>query len=369
MKKIIYPTTINFNPGDEIIYMGVRNCVEKIIGITTPIYWNRHPSISPGNQGFDNSFSPSRDKDFLPSYMVFSGSPSWYGSGVWDLNQWLLDTGTRCSFVGIGTSELNPKVDKSAKRVMNELADVILCRDAHTADIISKFVDDKSKIHVLPCPSIMSSKSPFERTSKKIIGLNYQGNDMKWQETGVNLDDCFKELVAELRNKNYDVRIFAHFMQDLVEAEKVFGRSEPIYFSSKPTDLQDWFEEVDVMVGPRLHGCLGCMATGGVGLLSHTDISVRRQGALDVMKVLLGSSSFAGDILKVISDIDVATESKKIITYREEVFHMYKEILLNLDEWISTSEKVQKHPTSTPKDISNLIHKIQRVPYGVYRKF
>jgi hypothetical protein len=367
MKKIIYPTTLNYNPGDEIIYRGVKNCIDDLIGETMPLFWNRHPSISPSNQSYDNSFSPVRDRDFKPSYMIFSGSPSWYGSGVWDLYKWLIKSNTRCSFVGIGTSEENPKIDPYVKTVLNERADVILCRDAHTAEVISKLVDDKEKVKVLPCPSVMSYRDSRIREHKKVVGLTYQGNSMKWQNADADLSASFKKLHGLLSEK-YDVRIYAHFVKDMIEAEKVFGRDEPIYFSSKPEDLQRWFSDTDLIIGPRLHGCLGCVATGGTAILTHAFKNVRRRGAAAQIPVLDTVGEDPEEAFEKALAMDVVSRSSEIKVFTKDVIQMYHKELVDLPEWIRQSEEGQLDYKGG-LDLGPLMHLIQRIPYMIGKRF
>ena len=368
MYKILYPTTLNFNPGDEIIYRGVKNCVDSLIGETMPVFWNRHPSVSPGNHSYDNAFCPQRDRDFRPDYMIFAGSPSWYGSGVWELYRWLIHTKTRCSFVGIGTSTKTPKIDPYVKKVMNENADIILCRDENTKRIIQGFVEDKEKVEVLPCPSTMSYTQHKPRKNKKVIGLNYQCNDMKWQDAEADLDTSFKSLHTQL-SVNYEVRVFGHFMKDMTAASRIFGENTPIYFSSKPEDLQRWFSEVDVMIGPRLHGCMGAIATGGAGILTHAVENVRRAEAAKPIPVLQVTGADSEDIMRSLDNLDIESNNKAVARFIEATYTRYNQSLSELPHWITESKKVQKSFDGRTYELGKWLHVLQRLPYLLLKRF
>ena len=79
MMNILFSTTRQWNPGDEIILHGVLNLMKATVGEFNPIIWNRHPSINPNNMNLDNSFSVLRHDLSAIDYVVIAGSPEWLG--------------------------------------------------------------------------------------------------------------------------------------------------------------------------------------------------------------------------------------------------------------------------------------------------
>ncbi len=323
MTQVLYSTTRQWNPGDEIILRGVRHLIEKIAPGHNPVIWNRNPSIRPGNTSLDNSFDSLRHSLQSMDYVVFAGSPEWTGCRNIPLFQDLLKNDTRCSFIGIGSAFSGQLLDQATVSVMQTKTDCIISRDQTTSDILQGWGIPCS---VLPCPSIFSNAKRKPRTATGKIGLNFQGTRTPWQRidpvTGKRCFDIFQMLMSE-----FDCTVICNYIDELDEATSLFPRDR-IRYSYDSSEYLDFFQEVDVVIGTRLHSCLGAIACGTPAILLGTENDLRLRGASEIVPVLATANVLNGSsVLHAVRNLDVELESRKIIDWIDTSERLYQPFL------------------------------------------
>ena len=344
MKNILYATTRNFNPGDEIIYRGVRNLLEGKLGKTNPIYWNRHPNIRPANASQDNSFDSTRNSSEAIDYAAFAGSPGWVGTAAEELYSAILkDESMRIGFFGLGSTGHRLNIGTAGRQVFRGRADVVLCRDIPSRDAVAEILGKGSVEPVaLPCPSVFHCKNPRPRTELRVVGLNYQSDRAGIHSVKRGVSELCLEVFRSL-SKRYDVRIICNFAEDFHEACSLFDPSI-IRFSADSADFEDFFNEIDCMVGPRLHGCLGAIGTGAPAFLIDSYADARRRGAAEMIPVLGRPDGGASQVVREIEALQVRERSEEIFAWIAETRNSYAPYLSQLS------------PRSRPQAVDGVCH-------------
>ncbi len=263
MKNIIFSTTCQWNPGDEFILHGVINILRASGLQFNPLLWNRNPVVNPrptpaAHSGIDkdevfweNSFDVTNP---CPAdYIVFAGTPEWSGSPrVTPLLEFAKKNNLRCSFLGVGCSAPELATPLVADILRNH-TDVFVARDKLAFDVAAPH----TKAQMTTCPSILCS--PTERVRSKLtkIGCGIQGTRMKWHSVPQAQQDVLYAAYKRLAEK-YNVEYVGHYIDDLTGAPA--GRS---HYSGITHDFYSIYDQFDLVITPRLHGC-GISASLGV---------------------------------------------------------------------------------------------------------
>ena len=73
MQNLLFSTTKQWNPGDELILKGVRNLLPPHVFLM----FNRHPHINFNSRNGDNSYYFGMGDEII-DHIIFAGSPEYY---------------------------------------------------------------------------------------------------------------------------------------------------------------------------------------------------------------------------------------------------------------------------------------------------
>lgn len=240
--NIAYSTTVQWNPGDELILKGVRNLINVDHNF---IIYNRHP-LHKTTVG-DNSYVYPYGKNAI-DHVIFAGTPDWSSKDQDDLYQTIHENNIDFSYIGVGGF-----VDEHGalfKMGQHE------AHDAFISKAKSRIVRDEHALSAMenatlcPCPSLFAFEgdTPVKNKKKKIC-FNLQGpgpiaspNDSVLYKIGF-LAKTFKD--------KYEASIVCHSFIDFVIASEL--KLNPFY-SSDSNDYFDYYKQFDLVVGPRIHG-------------------------------------------------------------------------------------------------------------------
>lgn len=305
--NIVYSTTKQWNPGDELILDGVRSLIPEE---HTFIMFNRHPFINFRSRNGDNSFYYGMGNDTI-DYVVFAGSPEYQTSPNNDLYSLIESENVPFSFIGVGGT---PFVKRPFDR-----ADVTFTRDSNAGKL--------PNAQVLPCPSIFANRElDLEVTTKKErIGFCFQTDLRYICSPNKNIHSISVKFIEE-----YNPLVICHSYPDYVEA---YRRGWNCFYSSKSTDYYKVYRELDIVVGTRIHGS-GWAANYGI-----PSITIPHDERFETAKNF-GSLVCEQDydsLRDVYESINIAEESEKIINIRKDTLPKYLEKLIPIfgkPEWL-----------------------------------
>jgi exopolysaccharide biosynthesis predicted pyruvyltransferase EpsI len=307
-KSILYSTTRMTNIGDEVIYWGVRSLIDEVMGDHTPILYNRHLSIRPNNRNFDNSIAETRHKSSWLDYAVVAGSPDWYGVRSNEFYRTVKRNKLRFSAIGIGSAETHPSIPKWIQEVYQNQCDMVVTRDQITHDYFKRFFPE---VQVRNCPGIFHKMGTKRNLSGKVknVCINYQAGARKITEATGGMKNLQIDAFNELKN-DFNVSILCNFIDDVDEAQRIFPDAN-IHYSADAHEYFDLFELFDIVIGPRVHGCLGGLACGIPAVILDDGTNVRRTGVVGQIPIL-GKSYEIDDLKAYVSAIELTEESEKI---------------------------------------------------------
>ena len=106
---------------------------------------------------------------------------------------------------------------------------------------------------------------PIRRLNLQKVAVIYQSTYTPFQSVNIKTRDFLIRLINEL-SQQISVQVICHYIDEALEASAIFG-SERVRFSSDAADYENYFKEVDLVVGARIHGCLGAMSCGTPAML------------------------------------------------------------------------------------------------------
>lgn len=316
-----------WNPGDEVIYHGVRRLMDAAAGRNVPLLWNRNPAVKPLCQGYDNSFDTGRHDLDIVELCISAGGPEWLGPRVMELYEAALKRELSFLHIGIGLGEFEVKMTPLEKQIFRERSKLVTCRDQRTFDILQGLVPEE-RLHLRPCPSLFSFMDRYEvkqKESVEIVGINYQSASMAYNNVGNEaFRKCMKIYVA-IASK-YEVRVICNYVDDYNEAVKVFDPSI-VRFSADLIDFVEFFREVDTVIGTRIHGCMGAIACGTPGFLLDSEKDARRRGVREVMEVLDAAPEKPSELLDLLGACCPRELSERNRVYQEMQFREMLELI------------------------------------------
>ena len=325
--NILFSTTRHWNPGDELINRGIAQLLRLSGFRFNTIVWNRHPSIRPSHTSLDNSFDEFRHDPQSIDYVIFAGTPEWLGDRVDPLYQLIQRNGIRCSLIGIGSHGEKFGLSSTAKTVLQHHADLIICRDQSTfSRLTEKF--SISDVKLMPCPALFHCVSPVRRQKLQNVAVIYQSTYTPSQSVNAATRDFLIRLISEL-SLCIPVIVICHYIDEAQEASAIFG-SERVRFSSDSADYENYFKEVDFVVGARVHGCLGAMSCGTPAMLLEWEADGRRKGVADeVPFLLMGRLESVPDLIQKILTLDLPQLSARITDWLISLQYEYQQLLQN----------------------------------------
>jgi len=313
--NILFSSTRQWNPGDEIILHGIRNLLSELEISYNPILYNRHPDIrtkldhvnplryiqksffgssyleSIFRIGFkDNSFKNCTDGEFL-DLVIFAGTPAWHSNNTRVLYRVIQNTELPTMFIGIG-SDLPRGKNKLPHRVRRTLkkTDLLITRNQSIADKLSEF----GAKHMI-CPSFFSIDD--ERVVRDItrIGLVFMthqapaGNDVP-SAFSRGLNDLYQTLIKV--KSHLDMEIICHYIDEVPRASNQF-QEIPVRYSHEYDDYLSFYKDYDLIISPRIHGVLPAASFGTPGIyLPHDPRSRTVSGVAGIRKSELDNEPF-----------------------------------------------------------------------------
>lgn len=278
--NIIFATTRQWNPGDEIILFGCMNALRAAGLEFNPIIFNRNPSIRhrgksrhlhqlkimgrEWNPFLDNSVKDDMDLGFA-DMVVFAGSPEWRGRRLASLYRGILEYKLPAVFLGLGTNRpfayTREHFTEDEMAVLSR-ARLITCRDALTAHSLAPL-----PVHHLPCPALLSSTHVQEpRREIRRVALIF-GSDRAAKHNHVSastyryLETLYRALMQRYE-AHWAMELVAHYIDELPHAAKAFPGT-PVRYSYDARDYATIYGQYDLIIGHRVHG-IGVAASQGI---------------------------------------------------------------------------------------------------------
>ena len=300
MKKsrIVFSTTKQWNPGDELILHGIRN----LLGEHVFIMFNRHPFISFNNRVGDNSYYFGMGDEII-DHAIFAGSPEYQTQPNYDMYRLIAKQKIPFSYIGVGGMPF-------VKGIPFHKATVKIVRDSLAANIEGSTL--------LPCPSIYANKTlDLEPVKKKVrIGFCYQSILRYICSPSQTLNDLCVKFIEE-----YKPLVICHSYVDYVEAEK---NGWDCFYSANYHDYKEVYSKLDLLVGTRIHGSGWCASMGIPSILIPHD--ERWETGQNLGANIFNGKDFS-DLVSQFEQFDVEKESKRIIQLRKDTFPKYMSFL------------------------------------------
>lgn len=334
--NIVFSTTRQWNPGDEIILLGCRQLLEQLGVDCNPLIFNRNPQIRHrgrwrrlwDRQPFlDNSVKNGMDLSGV-DLVVFAGSPEWRGARLRPLYRAILKHQLPCVFLGIGSNRpIGFDRDHFSADEMEVFrnARLITCRDSWTTTALQPL-----GAHQISCPALLSSPHSSRRIALRRIGLIYgtseatTGNHLS-VETAIYLRSLYRDLLSRY-GQRYQFEMVAHYIDELVPAAREWPEL-PLRYSYDSLDYLGIYGRYDLVIGPRVHG-IGAAASQGVpGIhLSHDARGETTRGfGARAIKVGAGFDEVAALVDDAATGL--AEHSQTLLQLRMDVLQQYRAVL------------------------------------------
>lgn len=344
MKNIIFSTTRQWNPGDEIILKGVINLLESLQVEFNPLIFNRNPDIRSSfgilqyrekadcddvlwyyikPSMFDNSVKPWTDYSMIDA-IVFAGTPEWQGLKCRELYINAVRYHIPVYLIGIddaywGEDDLVASVLRSAKFI-----------SIRNMEIKNSFVKKGFFPNYLPCPSIFASETVKKINQIRCIGLIYRGMDESvtyrngWSQENYNIQkEFFDQIISKYKNQ-CRIIVICHYVDELNLAKEEFSEAE-IRYSYNSEDYLKIYGVCDLVIGSRIHG-IGLAAS--LGIPSIPIKYDERGGTIDgfypdtqLFKNLNGIEALERCF------VHIREMNQELITYKNKVFEKYHILL------------------------------------------
>ncbi len=277
--RILFSTTKNFNPGDEVILMGIERLLATSNIHYEKLIYDRNPSNKQQRKEALTNITSN-----IPDYIIFAGTPEWCSEfpNITDLINgpytarffsrslrlrqtdrsndpllsYILKQQIHCAMLGVGSSK-PPTPTHKIKRILNELADVFVVRDPQTQDCFSDF-----KSQLAPCPALFCSDTTTPRSHLNKIGITLQAphtNLIQMDKSGFDYAiNCFRDIVKYYKNH---VEMICHTTKDADYFRVIF----PDVIINTLTDgasLVEIYSHYDAILSTRLHGCVAACSLG-----------------------------------------------------------------------------------------------------------
>jgi hypothetical protein len=244
----------------------------------------------------------------------------------------------RSTFIdtGIGSCKAykknnNVKQYKIFKRYVKNCK-VLVARDEFAYKILNSIKEPDSKLYYLPCTSFFSAPTKV-RSRKKYILINYMksGANNSW---GQSIDqERWYQIIknyADYYSTKYEIKFFAHNINDYYECKKKFLEYETIYPKSKSHYFKI-ADEAILGICNRLHCALPLASALTPSILIGTDSRILSVKLLNIPFYFVNNISL--DIL--INKTNNILENQKLIRnnlrkLKKKYENEYKKIFLNL---------------------------------------
>lgn len=346
IKNIVFSSTRQWNPGDEIILFGVRNLLDEIGIKYNPLLFNRNPDVRNEYVNMaqnmaesedsittriktamkDNSIKPWQSYENIDA-IVFAGTPEWQSMRSRELFAKAVEYRVPVFFIGIDFAW----TEKT--RLISSVLEKSKLLSVRNPDVVDSFRMENKLAVCKVCPSLFSSL--YEKKVEKVdtIGLIYRAQDgvlshgNGWSEeqyyAQVNL---YRRIAKEYPQCR--VIIICHYIDEVFLAEKEFADCE-VRYSYDSAEYIKIYAECDLVVGSRIHGI------GIASSLCIPSISIsydNRAGTLKLLNPLEEQfakmdNDFYSKVQWLMNNINFA--NKQLKEYKNKCKADYCELLTN----------------------------------------
>ncbi len=343
-KNILFNTTRQWNPGDQIIMLGILRLLRHL-DFNIFIY-NRHPNA--WGHGVDNSFRPTDHSLKNIDYYITAGTPEWASKGLQPLFEALVKNKIPHSFVGVGCCSTDEVFSFPSLTTLLETADVLTARDKGALGTIAPLGGV-----LLPCPGFLCGELPTKPRNKAgTIGLIFMSANSAQKgispRLGKNLIDGYEAVIEK-----HNVIIICHYIDEALEARNLFPDT-PLFYSNDAKDFQYFYALCDLVIGPRLHGVL---LAAGMGIPSYITNAydpageTRRIGATEHLDIPSLLPTDPRGFIEAIKNMDINKESKRLIALRYSTEAVYLDLLATRIPSLFTPPTPKDKALNTVRDL------------------
>ncbi len=323
LQTILFSSTLGWNPGDEIILMGIEALLQELGCLYHKKIFDRNPRHLKHSTDWLNSSYDEFD------YIVFSGTPGWWQEipRISDysnsrnflrhtlrschlrlsdrsndpLLNCLLSTGKRCSAIGVGSSKL-PEPGPKIRRVLQNNTDFFSVRDFQTRNAFLEFAPV-----LLPCPAFFSSQRNKPKQELDKIGITLQALNSNHILISKQKMTPILESINKLASTFSNIEFICHAEKDISFVKEHFS-SYPVHYADCGEDLLAIYDQFDFVASTRLHGCVAAMS---LGIPTFQLFHGLRLNTLEQFPVL--NKSGGEDLLSVIKTTDICAASRTVL--------------------------------------------------------
>lgn len=349
-KNIVFSTTKQWNPGDEIILKGIINIFDALGLNYNPLIFNRNPSVRRlyGNSTYsgmttddfflmkhidismmDNSMKPWLSYENI-DLIVMAGTPEWSGGRNRELFLRAIKNNIPVCFLGID-GDYNKEQNEVVSSVL-EKSKIILVRNQ---EVLNSFVNKGIGAQFFPCPSLLSSKNEKHIEEVHTIGLIYRAKNTEitlingWDENSYIEQNAIFNSIIKQYGKKTKIVIICHYVDELILAERDFNGVD-IYYSYNSDDYFKIYEQCDLVIGSRIHG-IGLATSLGI-----PSIPLKYDFRAGTYKGFYPDDSYFDNSLNVNDKIDyyinnISDINEKLIEYKQRIKSLYISELSNLE--------------------------------------
>lgn len=298
MKRFLVSTTIAHNPGDEMIWSGIRNLLEQGMRIRADyVYYNRNPDLQDARRSpiptEGNYVTTGINLNGIDG-VILAGSPEWFGNPMEGLYRALLARPDIPVYaLGIGLGDPTSSLDDAARTVLSR-AKKIITRSVETTEFLSRY--GISSIPMV-CPALFCSLSPNHR-GMGLCGYVLQAPGSGWHEVEPSylegIDGVSEVLVVHRKEMEYYTSI-----------------GKAVRYAASGNDVLTYLRRHNQVVSTRLHAAIGALSLGlPATVIGDTDFRIRTAGSM--YKSILGLAS------NIKSAQFVETDRVKILRFKED---------------------------------------------------
>lgn len=254
--NILVSTTQGHNPGDEIIWLGVRRLIEACYGTDNQyFFYNRNPDLQAGDQrqqrsGLVGNYMTQGSLLKHMDMVVLAGSPEWYGGPMEALYQAIETYAPDIPLLalGIGLGSEWGSLTKLDQRVLARTKTKVVTRSFETVYMLSR---EGIPSRGLVCPALFAFEPAREALADKTL-LILQKPGHGWHEVRHDLYDGTSAIKDHPDVLCLHMKEFEYF-SDL--------GYKPLY-SPDPETFSRVVSQYSKVISTRLHGAIGALSLG-----------------------------------------------------------------------------------------------------------
>jgi len=273
--NILASSTRQWNPGDEIILLGVRNLFEEALGpgVINWVLYDRNPDLFV--EGFSNTQrrgviwgnSYHHDSPECFDMALVAGTPEWMGRPLEGFYSTVRKGDLPLFVMGAGYIDAPIVFSEDELFCFQNVLKLATVRDEYASRALNEI---SIRHEILPCPALFASKVESTPRTVKKIGFIMQTNKTDNQKVTEELSYACAYTVDQLRKKGFDVDVVCHYIDEFVEFAKVLS---PVRYSYDSRDYISMIGSYDLVLSTRLHGAILANSLGKPAIMLNNDDS------------------------------------------------------------------------------------------------